>query len=67
MKQVRVWPAGAMEALQGCFECTDLDIFMAAATDNHHTLLEEYAEFEYIKKCMEVVSMMKNIPTQTNE
>ena len=44
VKQVRVWPAEAMETLQDEFECTDWDMFKAAAMDNHHTQVVEYAE-----------------------
>lgn len=43
-KQVRVWPTGAIEALQDCFECTDWDMFKDAATVNQHTQIEEYAQ-----------------------
>ncbi len=69
VKQVRVWPEGAMEALQDCFECTDWDMFRAAATDIDCTRVEEYAESVsgYILKCVEDVSRMKNISTRANE
>ncbi|XP_061923229.1 uncharacterized protein LOC133663056 [Entelurus aequoreus] len=69
VKQVRTWPERAMSALQDCFETTDWDMFKAAATKNHPTCVEEYAEsvFAYIQKCMEDVSVIKNIPTRANE
>ena len=58
-----------MEALQDCFECTDQDMFKASATDNHHTRMEEYAESvsANIQKCMDDVSVMKNITARANE
>ncbi|XP_061896568.1 uncharacterized protein LOC133645727 [Entelurus aequoreus] len=69
VKQVRTWPEGAMEALQNCFESTDWNMFKAAATNNHNTCVEEYAESvsAYIQKCIEDVSVIKNIPTRANE
>ncbi|KAK0136949.1 hypothetical protein N1851_026882 [Merluccius polli] len=64
VKQVRVWPAGAMEALQDCFEHTDWGMFKTAAED-----IQEYAESVsgYIQKYMEDVSVVKNITTRANE
>ena len=69
IKQVRAWPAGAMETLQDCFECTDWDMFKAAATENHHTRVDEYTEsvFAYIQRYMEYVSVVKNVFTRANE
>ena len=69
VKQVRVWPVGAMEALQDCFECTDWSIFKEAATEGNHTDVEEYAGTvsAYIHKCMEDVSVVKSITTRANE
>lgn len=67
MRQVRVWLA--MEALQQCFECTDWDMFKAAATDKHYTWVDEYTESvsAYIQTCMEDVSVIKNISTRADE
>lgn len=44
-------------------------MFKAAATVNHHTQVEEYAETvsAYIQKCMEDVSVIKTISTRANE
>ena len=69
MRQVRVWPAGAIAALENCFECTDWDMFKAAATYNRHTQVGEYAESvsAYNQKCMEDICVIKNITTRANE
>ena len=58
-----------MDALQDCFECTDWAMFKEAATDGQHTDVEEYAGTvsAYISKCMEDVSVVKNITTRANE
>lgn len=57
-----------MEALQDCFECTDWDVFKAAATDSQHTNVAEYAQFvsAYIQKGMEDVPVTKNITIWVN-
>lgn len=67
-RQVRTWPEGAMEALQDCYECTDLDMFKAAATYNDDINIDEYAMSvsAYINKCTEDVSVTKSIITQAN-
>ena len=69
VRQVRVWPEGAIEALQDCFECTDWDMFKAAATDNQLTNLEEYAASvsTYIQNCTENFCVTKYISSRTNE
>lgn len=41
-KQMRTWPAGAISALQDCFENTDWDMFSGSATNGNFTDLEEY-------------------------
>ena len=57
-----------MEALQDCFECTDWDMFKAAASNNT-TDVDEYAMSvsAYISKCTEDVSTIKNITTRANQ
>ncbi|KAK3573704.1 hypothetical protein QTP86_032060, partial [Hemibagrus guttatus] len=35
LKQVKSWPAGAISALQDCFECTDWNMFREAATNGN--------------------------------
>nr|XP_043882686.1 uncharacterized protein LOC122769872 [Solea senegalensis] len=69
VKKVRVWPEGAMSALQDCFECTDWDMFREAATDSQHTDVEEYAASVtgYIQWCMEEVTVEKTIVTRANQ
>lgn len=68
-KQVRVWPAGSVSALQDCFERTDWDMFKEAATKNQYINIEEYAETvsAYIQKCMEDVSATKTVITRENQ
>ena len=58
-----------MEALQDCFECTDWDMFKAAAIYNNHINIDEYAMSvsAYINKCTEDVSASKSIITQANQ
>lgn len=69
VRQVRVWPEGAMEALQDCFECTEWDMFKKAATFSDHINMDEYAMTvsAYINKCMEDVSVTKTITTRANQ
>lgn len=52
VKEVRVWPEGAMSALQDCWS-----MFKEAATYNQHTDVGEYATSVsgYIQWCMEEV------------
>ena len=40
-KEVRVWPEGAVEAIQDCFNTTDWEVFMQAASHNSITNLQE--------------------------
>ncbi|KAI4806258.1 hypothetical protein KUCAC02_017091 [Chaenocephalus aceratus] len=58
-----------MSALQNCFECTYWDMFKEAATVNLQINVEEYAVTvsAFIQKCMEDVSVLKNITTRANE
>uniref|UniRef100_A0A3B5PZ90 Reverse transcriptase domain-containing protein n=1 Tax=Xiphophorus maculatus TaxID=8083 RepID=A0A3B5PZ90_XIPMA len=69
VKQVRMWTEGAMEALQDCFECSEWEMFKAAATYNDQINIDEYAMTvsAYINKCTEDVSITKNIITRTNQ
>lgn len=66
---MRAWPAGAMEALQDCFECTVWDMFRSTITIDQHINVEEYAESvsAYIEKCVDDVTVIKNITTHANE
>ena len=41
-KQVKTWPAGAISALQDCFEQTAWGVFREAATDSDSVNLEEH-------------------------
>ncbi|KAK3506472.1 hypothetical protein QTP70_001256, partial [Hemibagrus guttatus] len=38
LKQVKTWPAGAISALQDCFECNDWNMFREAATNGDYQL-----------------------------
>lgn len=69
LKQVKTWPAGAISALQDCFECTDWHMFREAATDGDSTNLEEYASSvtSYISKCIDDVTTSKTITTRSNQ
>ena len=69
VRQVRVWSEGTMEAQQDCFECTDWDMFKAAATYNNHINIDEYvmSVSAYINKCMEDVSASKSITARANQ
>lgn len=55
-KKVRIWPVGAIEALQDCFKCTNWDMFRAATTNNQH-----------MQKCINNASVIKNIATRAKE
>ncbi|KAG5267420.1 hypothetical protein AALO_G00221550 [Alosa alosa] len=69
LKEVRVWPEGAVSQLQDCFETTDWDIFKTAATHNNHIDIEEYTDTvtSYITKCINVVTEIKHITTRANQ
>lgn len=41
-RHIRDWPAGAVSALQDCFEHADWNMFKEGATYGQHTDLEEY-------------------------
>ncbi|MCI4376387.1 hypothetical protein PGIGA_G00187890 [Pangasianodon gigas] len=69
LKQVKTWPAGAISALQDCFEHTNWHMFREAATDGDFTNLEEYATSvtSYISKCIDDVTVSKTITTHSNQ
>ncbi|KAK3541003.1 hypothetical protein QTP86_009520 [Hemibagrus guttatus] len=69
LKQVKTWPAGAISALQDCFECTDTDMFREAATNSDSMNLEEYTTSvtSYIRKCVDDVTVSKTITTRSNQ
>ncbi len=68
-KQITVWPDNATSALQDCFQDTDWNMFKEAATYHDHTDLQEYTETvtAYIKKCIDDVTVTKNITTRANQ
>ena len=68
-KQVKTWPAGAISALQDCFECTDWHMFREAATTDGFIDLEEYTASVtgYISKCTDDVTVTKSITTRSNQ
>ncbi|KAK1806262.1 hypothetical protein P4O66_000144 [Electrophorus voltai] len=65
LKQVRTWPAGAISALQDCFEQTTWITFKEAATVN----LEEYTASVtgYLGKCIDDVTVSKTITTHPKQ
>lgn len=69
VKQIRAWPEGSTAALQDCFECTDWSVFREAATTNQDVNLTEYTDSVtgYITKCMEDVTVTKDITVRANE
>ncbi|KAK3524430.1 hypothetical protein QTP70_028376, partial [Hemibagrus guttatus] len=69
LKQVKTWPAGAISALQDCFECTDWNMLREAATNNDSINLEEYktSVTSYIGKCIDDMTVSKTITTRTNQ
>ncbi|KAK1796835.1 hypothetical protein P4O66_000923 [Electrophorus voltai] len=69
LKQVRTWPAGAISALQGCFEQTTWITFKEAASDGGTVNLEEYTASVtgYISKCIDDVTVSKTIITRPNQ
>ena len=68
VRTVTVWPDGAMDRLQDCFEYTDWDIFKQAANDNNHIDLNTYTSsvLDYITFCMNSVTTQKSILTLPN-
>ncbi|KAK1804805.1 hypothetical protein P4O66_003647 [Electrophorus voltai] len=69
LKQVRTWPAGAISALQDCFEQKTWITFKEAATDGGTVNLEEYTASVtgYISKCIDDVIVSKTITTRPNQ
>ncbi|KAK3524991.1 hypothetical protein QTP86_012202 [Hemibagrus guttatus] len=69
LKQVKTWPAGAISALQYCFECTDWNMFREAATKSNCINLEEYTTSvtSYIGKCINDVTVSKTTTTRSNQ
>ncbi|KAK3537276.1 hypothetical protein QTP70_007003 [Hemibagrus guttatus] len=69
LKQVKTWPAGAISALQDCFECIDWNIFREAATNGDSINLEEYTKSvtSYIGKCIDDMTVYKTITTRSNQ
>ena len=67
-KQVNVWPEGASDALQDCFDTTDWEMFKQASTYNNQTDIEEYTDTvtSYITKCIDDVTHTKDIITRAN-
>ncbi|KAK1802807.1 hypothetical protein P4O66_021353, partial [Electrophorus voltai] len=66
---VRTWPAGAISALQDCFEQTTWITFKEAASDGDTVNLEEYiaSVTGYISKCIDDVTVSKTITTRPNQ
>ncbi|KAK3562816.1 hypothetical protein QTP86_009973 [Hemibagrus guttatus] len=69
LKQVKTWPAGAISALQDCFECIDWNMFREAATNGDSINLEEYTKSvtSYIGKCIDDMTVYKTITTRSNQ
>lgn len=67
-RDIRVWPEGAIAALQDCFEKTDWKMFKQAATHNDHTDIEEYKETvtSFITKCIDDLTDTKTIIIRAN-
>ncbi|KAK3510918.1 hypothetical protein QTP70_025540 [Hemibagrus guttatus] len=68
-KQVKTWPAGAISALQDCFECTDWNMFREVATNGDSINLEEYTTSvtSHIGKCIDDVTVSKTITTHSSQ
>ncbi|KAK3530017.1 hypothetical protein QTP86_009916 [Hemibagrus guttatus] len=69
LKQVKTWPAGATSSLQDCFECTDWNMFLEAATNGDSVNLEDYttSATSYIGKCMDDMTFFKNINIRSDQ
>ncbi|KAK1801497.1 hypothetical protein P4O66_004522 [Electrophorus voltai] len=69
LKQVRTWPAGAISALQDCFEQTTWITLKEAASDGGTVNLEEYTASVtgYISKDIDDVTVSKTITTRPNQ
>lgn len=64
-KIIRVWPDGAVSALQDCFASTDRDNFREAATYGDSTNLE-YTESVTGYKCIADFTVSKDVTTRDN-
>ena len=64
VKTVKQWTTTAVETLQGCFDCTDWNVFKDEATD-----LDEYTEIvcDYISFCENVCVPAKTIKIFPND
>ncbi|KAK1804705.1 hypothetical protein P4O66_003561 [Electrophorus voltai] len=69
LKQVRIWPAGAISALPDCFEQTTWIAFKDSGTDGDTVNLEKYTAsvIGYISKCIDDVTVSKTIITRPNQ
>ena len=64
-----LWPGGAMDRLQNCFEYTDWDIFKQAVNGNNHIDLNtcyNTSVLDNITFCMNSVTTKKTILTLPN-
>lgn len=69
VKEIRVWPQEAFSSLQGCFECTQWNIFKEAATSEDCINLEEYTEtvLGFISKCIDDVTIIKTVKLRSTD
>ncbi|KAK3516048.1 hypothetical protein QTP70_003785 [Hemibagrus guttatus] len=69
LKQVQTWSAGAISALQDCFECTDWDMFREAVTNSDSINMEQYtiSVTSYINKCTDNVTVSRTLTTRSNQ
>jgi hypothetical protein len=60
---VKVWSADCIERLQGCFECTDWNVFLDSAV-NVHTAADVVSD--YITFCEDMLVPKKEIKVFPN-
>ncbi|KAG9347418.1 hypothetical protein JZ751_004985 [Albula glossodonta] len=69
LRNIRVWPEGAIAAFQDCFACIDRCMFWEAATYEQLINLEEYTTsvMAYISKCIDEVTVSKQVTIRANQ
>lgn len=67
--KVTVWKEAGFSAFQDCFDTTDCEMFIQAATYNNLTDTDEYTDIvtAYITKCIEDVTHTKSIIIRANQ
>lgn len=67
VKQIKVWPEGAVSALQDCFDKTGWNMFREAISEDQHINLESPQNLWWdTSKCIDDVTVTKHITRYAN-